>query len=105
MPFSSFSIDRNTLHDRRTLSNRRHLGERRNNQEDALEHHAGPAETASLRFASPPEQEVNGPAMSQTHWQAVAEAAYFKAEKRGFLGGSETEDWLQAEQETRSALE
>ena len=29
----------------------------------------------------------------------VAEAAYFIAERRGFGGGSETDDWLQAETE------
>ncbi|MVF23058.1 DUF2934 domain-containing protein [Methylocaldum sp. BRCS4] len=29
----------------------------------------------------------------------IAEAAYFKAEQRGFAPGGETEDWLEAEQE------
>lgn len=29
----------------------------------------------------------------------VAERAYFKAEKRGFVAGHEIEDWLEAEQE------
>jgi hypothetical protein len=29
----------------------------------------------------------------------IAEAAYFRAERRGFAGGSELEDWLQAEVE------
>jgi hypothetical protein len=27
----------------------------------------------------------------------IAEAAYFRAERRGFVPGSELEDWLQAE--------
>ncbi len=29
----------------------------------------------------------------------TAERAYYKAEKRGFAGGHEAEDWLQAEAE------
>ncbi|QXP85636.1 DUF2934 domain-containing protein [Methylococcus sp. ANG] len=29
----------------------------------------------------------------------IAEAAYLRAEKRGFVGGSELEDWLEAEKE------
>jgi hypothetical protein len=29
----------------------------------------------------------------------IAEAAYFKAEKRGFVPGDEMEDWLKAEKE------
>lgn len=29
----------------------------------------------------------------------IAEAAYFKAEKRGFAAGHEESDWLKAEQE------
>jgi len=31
--------------------------------------------------------------------QAIAEAAYYKAEQRGFAPGSETRDWLDAERE------
>jgi hypothetical protein len=34
----------------------------------------------------------------------IAEAAYFKAEARGWQGGSEAEDWLQAEREVSAAL-
>lgn len=33
----------------------------------------------------------------------VAEAAYYRAEKRGFVGGSPEEDWYAAEAELRSA--
>ncbi|MDD4904629.1 MAG: DUF2934 domain-containing protein [Methylobacter tundripaludum] len=31
--------------------------------------------------------------------EMVAERAYLKAEKRGFVAGHELEDWLEAEQE------
>lgn len=35
-------------------------------------------------------------------WQRrVAEAAYFRAERRGFTGGSPEQDWLEAEEELR----
>jgi hypothetical protein len=32
----------------------------------------------------------------------VAEAAYYKAEQRGFVGGSAEEDWLEAEAEVNA---
>jgi hypothetical protein len=34
----------------------------------------------------------------------IAQAAYFRAEKRGFAPGRETEDWLAAEQEVDDRL-
>jgi hypothetical protein len=34
----------------------------------------------------------------------IAEAAYYRAERRGFDGGFELEDWLEAEAEVRSRL-
>jgi hypothetical protein len=34
----------------------------------------------------------------------IAQAAYFRAEKRGFAPGHETEDWLVAEAEVDSVL-
>jgi len=36
--------------------------------------------------------------------QRIAEAAYYKAEKRGFVPGSEKEDWLEAETEIDAEL-
>ena len=35
----------------------------------------------------------------------VAEAAYFRAEQRGFAGGSQEQDWYEAEEEIRRSLE
>ncbi|MDF9392397.1 MULTISPECIES: DUF2934 domain-containing protein [Methylococcus] len=35
----------------------------------------------------------------------IAEAAYLRAEKRGFVGGSELEDWLEAEKEVLAMQE
>ncbi|MBK6396063.1 MAG: DUF2934 domain-containing protein [Betaproteobacteria bacterium] len=36
--------------------------------------------------------------------QMVAEAAYYRAERRGFAPGSEVEDWLEAEAQIRVRL-
>lgn len=37
--------------------------------------------------------------------QLIAEAAYFKAESRGFAPGGETNDWLMAEREFNAAAD
>ncbi|MGH8671137.1 MAG: DUF2934 domain-containing protein [Burkholderiales bacterium] len=34
----------------------------------------------------------------------IAEAAYYRAEKRGFTGGDSIEDWLQAQSEIETML-
>ena len=34
----------------------------------------------------------------------ISEAAYYKAEKRGFEPGHEEQDWLEAEREIKSCL-
>jgi hypothetical protein len=36
--------------------------------------------------------------------QRIAEAAYYRAERRGFLADNELEDWLEAEREFDSLL-
>lgn len=36
--------------------------------------------------------------------QMIAEAAYFRAEQRGFASGNEMSDWLQAEADVERAL-
>ncbi|CAI8801662.1 DUF2934 domain-containing protein [Methylocaldum szegediense] len=43
------------------------------------------------------------PPSEDTINQRIAEAAYYRAEKRGFVPGYEVEDWLEAEKEIRSA--
>lgn len=44
------------------------------------------------------------PHFSEDHHTAVAEAAYFRAEKRGFAPGHELEDWLAGEAEIEERL-
>jgi hypothetical protein len=44
-----------------------------------------------------------GLAIGSTEWQQrVAAAAYFRAEARGFVGGSPEQDWFEAEAELRA---
>ncbi len=40
----------------------------------------------------------------ETRAAMIAEAAYYRAEKRGFASGHETEDWLAAEAEVDAIL-
>lgn len=41
----------------------------------------------------------------QERYRMVAEAAYFRAERRGFTGGDPIKDWLEAEAEVSAFLE
>jgi hypothetical protein len=41
----------------------------------------------------------------QQRRQMIAEAAYFRAERRGFRGGDPVADWLEAEQEIHTVLQ
>jgi hypothetical protein len=40
----------------------------------------------------------------EQRWRMIAEAAYLRAEKRGFVDGDPVEDWLQAEAEITTLL-
>lgn len=64
--------------------------------------------TKSAGPATPAEQAQRPPAAAQTAVSSpdvaiepgwIAQAAYFRAEKRGFIPGSELDDWLAAEAE------
>jgi hypothetical protein len=44
--------------------------------------------------------------ISPEQWRVmVAEAAYYRAQRRGFRGGSPEQDWFEAEEEIRRSLE
>jgi hypothetical protein len=53
------------------------------------------AETRTNAFAPPQEPEWH---------RMIAEAAYYLAQKRGFLGGHSLDDWLAAEQQVRHVI-
>ena len=41
---------------------------------------------------------------TKQHGDMIAEAAYYKAENRGFLPGYEQQDWLEAEREIDESI-
>jgi hypothetical protein len=61
-------------------------------------------EEAAPKEAAAAQQKKPAYVTSEERWRMVAEAAYHKAEKRGFATGHETEDWLEAEQEVDALL-
>ena len=44
------------------------------------------------------------PVTAEERWNMIATAAYYRAEKRGFLGGHPAEDWAAAEAEVDAQL-
>ena len=71
------------------------------------------AVTSAVRGANPmrkaavqlPVPVAGKPAVNpQIRHDMIACAAYYRAEKRGFSGGSEIEDWLEAEAEIERTL-
>ncbi len=42
---------------------------------------------------------------AEERWRLIAEAAYFKAERRGFPEGGAQEDWIEAEAEIDALLD
>ena len=64
----------------------------------------------SARVTKPRLQEISATPMSQQPSAAelqawIAEAAYYRAERRGFQPGAETDDWLAAEAEIATRLQ
>lgn len=56
------------------------------------------AKTAASKPRKPP------PVNAETRRQMIAQAAYFRAERRGFSEGGEFDDWLEAERDITRAL-
>jgi Protein of unknown function (DUF2934) len=79
--------------------------------------HKSPSTTHAVRTKTPahlaersaPQAEVTASSLVDTNaarQKMIAEAAFYRAEKRGFVPGCELEDWLAAEVEvSHSALE
>jgi hypothetical protein len=62
--------------------------------------------TKSAEKARPATQPAEPePTRSARREQLIAEAAYYRAKKRGFEAGQELEDWLTAEQEIDALIE
>lgn len=68
---------------------------------------AGPRTPTSSASARSPEVKANDSARSisaEERYRLIAEAAYYRAEKRGFQGGDPAQDWIQAEKEVEAKL-
>jgi len=69
---------------------------------------ANPATSPAAKRTRPaqrPELPPARPAIdAEVRRQMIARAAYYRAEQRGFAGGSELQDWLEAEAEIDQML-
>jgi hypothetical protein len=62
------------------------------------------AQPKGTRAAARTKSAHRAPVSADDRRAMVAEAAYLRAERRGFIPGHETEDWLAAEQEVDALL-
>jgi len=63
---------------------------------------ASPRELAQERLTQGSAAAAAGPKQpltAEARWRMIAEAAYFKAQRRGFTGGDAQRDWAEAEAE------
>lgn len=69
------------------------------------------AEKAAARMARAKRPAGGNSASARTRmgtaerWKLIAQAAYFRAERRGFAPGGELQDWLEAESEIGRLLD
>jgi hypothetical protein len=63
---------------------------------------ATPRKVVSLKSKTPPQP--TSFVEPEKRAAMIAEAAYYRAERRGFAGGNEIADWLSAEQEVDAIL-
>ncbi|MGO8829518.1 MAG: DUF2934 domain-containing protein [Steroidobacteraceae bacterium] len=63
-----------------------------------------PRATKAVRTVRGSRARVLPPSFHEDRHASIAEAAYFKAEHRGFAAGHELEDWLAAEEEVDQRL-
>lgn len=65
---------------------------------------AAPSRTAKSTTRSPARSLITGEITPELRHQMIAEAAYIRAEQRGFCAGDPMEDWLHAEREVDRLL-
>ena len=64
-----------------------------------------PAKEKGRTAAKKPVPGKGGAVLSaEARYRMVAEAAYFRAEQRGFVGGDPSQDWAEAEAEIAATL-
>lgn len=63
-----------------------------------------PTSSASARSPEVKANDLTRSISMEERYRLIAEAAYYRAEKRGFQGGDPTQDWIQAEKEVDAKL-
>lgn len=63
-----------------------------------------PRRPVSEQREAPLESELRAPLSSQQIRELIAEAAYYRALRRGFAPGHELDDWIEAEAEVMTRL-
>jgi hypothetical protein len=63
-----------------------------------------PATTGTAKSTPPEQTTASGAVSPEERNRMVAEAAYYRAEQRGFAEGSPLEDWLAAESQIDAML-
>jgi hypothetical protein len=63
-----------------------------------------PRKLVSEQRAEPLASELRSPPSAETIRAMIAEAAYYRAQKRGFAPGHELQDWIEAEAEVMTRL-
>jgi hypothetical protein len=64
----------------------------------------GGARSQTEASVSPQKPEVTAQVTPEERWHMISEAAYYRAEKRGFVGGDSAEDWAEAEAQIDAEL-
>jgi hypothetical protein len=64
-----------------------------------------PAAEASTEVTAANLERRDIPSFSESREARIAEAAYWRAERRGFVAGQELDDWLAAEREVDEEIE
>jgi len=83
-----------------------HLSEQRTGRRDAPAAPPALIPATATEIPPPPKAQPHGATDMgpQERWAMVAQAAYFRAERRGFEPGHEIEDWLAAEQDVEHPM-
>jgi len=60
--------------------------------------------TDEIGLTTPENAANRAPLSDEAMYRLIQESAYYKAKARGFLGGCEEQDWLEAEAEIHARL-
>lgn len=82
------------------MSKHKDRHESSNGPEASAQSESQPGAELSARASERVEDARDGQAAEERH-QRIAVAAYYRAERRGFMPGCEMDDWLEAEAEVR----